>query len=234
MENYSENEKLNKAITILLPCLNEESVIGICVKKAKKVIEKLGVSGEVLVVDNASTDNSAAIAKECGAGVIVEQRRGYGLALRRGIKEAAGDVIIMIDADTTYDFGDIPAMYKMLADGTADMVIGNRFAGGMRKGAMSLSHRLGVRFLSFLGRKKFHTDVYDFHSGLRGLTASAASRLHFETSGMEFATEMIAVAAKNSLRIGQMPVSLRRCKYERKSKLHTIRDGLRHLKYIIM
>ena len=234
MEYKAENAKPNKDITILLPCLNEENVIGICVRKAKKVIEKLGIDGEVLVVDNASSDRSAVIAKECGARVITEERRGYGLALRRGIREALGAVIIMIDADTTYDFGDIPKMYKILADGTADMVIGNRFAGGMRKGAMSLSHRLGVRFLSFLGRKRFHTDVYDFHSGLRGLTSSAASRLHFKTTGMEFATEMIAVAARNGLRIGQMPVSLRRCRFERSSKLNTVRDGLRHLKYIVM
>lgn len=234
MEYKKENAKPNKDITILLPCLNEENVIGICVRKAKKVIEKLSIDGEVLVVDNASSDRSVVIAKECGARVITEERRGYGLALRRGIREASGDVIIMIDADTTYDFGDIPAMYKMLADGVADMVIGNRFAGGMRKGAMSLSHRLGVRFLSFLGRKRFHTDVYDFHSGLRGLTASAASKLRFETTGMEFATEMIAVAARNGLSIGQMPVSLRRCRFERSSKLNTVRDGLRHLKYIVM
>ncbi len=220
-------------ITILLPCLNEESVIGICVKKAKKVIEKLSVSGEVLVVDNSSTDNSASIAKECGARVITENNLGYGLALRRGIREAFGDVIIMIDADTTYDFGDIPKMYRMLSDESADMIIGNRFAGGMRKGAMSLSHRLGVRFLSFLGRKKFHTDVYDFHSGLRGLTARAASKLRFETTGMDFATELIAVATRQGLKIAQMPVSLRRCKFERNSKLRTIRDGFRHLHYIL-
>jgi len=112
------------------------------------------------------------------------------------------------------------------------MVIGNRFAGGMEKGSMPLSHKWGVHFLSWLGRKRLNTKIYDFHCGLRGLTRAAAEKLEFHTSGMEFATEMIAVAVGSGLSVGQVPVVLRRCTLERKSKLRTLRDGLRHLVYI--
>ena len=229
----SEDVSNNRCcLSIVMPCLNEENTIGICVECAESTINALGVEGEVLVVDNNSNDRSAMIAKDGGARVITEKNYGYGRTLRYGIKEALGDVIIMIDADTTYDFGDIVMMYQMLADGTADIVIGNRFAGRMEQKAMSLPHRLGVRFLSYLARKRFHTDVYDFHSGIRGLTKKAADKLSFSTTGMEFATEMIAEAAKNNLKIEQISVALKRCEYERRSKLRTLRDGLRHLRYI--
>jgi len=120
----------------------------------------------------------------------------------------------------------------MLSSGQWDMVIGNRFAGGMEKGSMPLSHKWGVHFLSWLGRKRLNTKIYDFHCGLRGLTRAAAEKLEFHTSGMEFATEMIAVAVSSGLSVGQVPVVLRRCTLERKSKLRTLRDGLRHLVYI--
>jgi len=120
----------------------------------------------------------------------------------------------------------------MLSSGQWDMVIGNRFAGGMEKGSMPLSHKWGVHFLSWLGRKRLNTKIYDFHCGLRGLTRAAAEKLEFHTSGMEFATEMIAVAVGSGLSVGQVPVVLRRCTLARKSKLRTLRDGLRHLVYI--
>jgi len=223
----------NFDISIIMPCLNEEKTVGPCVRSALDIIFKMGITGEVLVVDNGSNDESVHIAKKAGARVVMEQRRGYGLALRRGIRSAGGDVMILIDADTTYDFRDIPKMYYPMAFGKADVIIGDRFAGGMSKGAMSLTHRIGVRVLSFLGRLRFESSVRDFHCGLRGLTRKAAGKMRFHTDGMEFATEMIAEAERRNLKIGQVPVSLRMCRYERVSKLKTIRDGLRHLLYII-
>ena len=223
----------NFDISIIMPCLNEENTVGLCVRSALDIIFKMGITGEVLVVDNGSNDDSVHIAGAAGARVVMEQRRGYGLALRRGIRSARGDVMILIDADTTYDFRDIPKMYYPMAYGKADVIIGDRFAGGMSRGAMSLTHRIGVRVLSFLGRLRFESSVRDFHCGLRGLTRKAAGKMRFHTDGMEFATEMIAEAERRKLKIGQVPVSLRMCRFERVSKLKTIRDGLRHLLYII-
>ena len=131
-------------------------------------------------------------------------------------------------------FRHMDEMYGLLERGECDMVIGNRYIGGLKKGAMSFSHRWGVRFLSYCGRKRFHTDVYDFHCGLRGLSRKAAEKIQLHTDGMEFATEMIAEAAKKRLRIRQVPVILQKCEYPRTSKLRTVRDGFRHLGYIIM
>lgn len=225
-------EKESLTLTILMPCLNEAATVGISIREAAAFLEKNRIRGEILVVDNGSTDGSAAIAKEHGARVIAQPQRGYGNALRFGLSHSRGSVVILGDSDTTYDFLHLEQLYAMLSSGQWDMVIGNRFAGGMEKGSMPWSHRWGVRFLSWLGRRKIHTDIYDFHCGLRGLTRAAAEMLDFETGGMEFATEMIALAVKSDLRVGQTPVTLRRCTRARTSKLRTLRDGLRHLVYI--
>ena len=219
-------------LSIVLPCLNEEETVGICVGKALGILEKSGYAGEVIVVDNASDDNSAHVAEKAGATVIREEKRGYGNALRRGLKEASGDVIVLIDADTTYSFDDIPQIIAPIVSGECDMVIGNRF-GGMEKGAMSLSHRIGVRFLSAAARLKLGCKVKDYHCGIRAVSKEALGKLSFKTGGMEFATEMIAEACTKGLRIGEVPVSLKRCNYDRKTKLRTIRDGFRHLFFII-
>lgn len=224
-------EKLD--LSIIMPCLNEEQTVGICIDEAKAFMQENGIQGEILVVDNGSSDNSAGIAKEHGAKVICETRRGYGAAIRAGMSASSGNVLIIGDCDTTYDFLHIEGMYEMLAFGQADMVIGNRYAGGIQKGAMPLSHRCGVKFLSYLGRRKFHVNVYDFHCGLRGVTKEVLETLHFSTTGMEFATEMIAEASKQRLRIRELPVVLKKCMYPRKSKLKTIQDGFRHLIYIV-
>ena len=225
-------EKENLSLTILMPCLNEAATVGSSIREAAAFLEKYGITGEILVVDNGSTDNSAAMAESCGAKVLIQPERGYGNALRTGLAHSRGKAIILGDCDTTYDFLHLEKLYEMLSSGQWDVVIGNRFAGGLEKGSMPLSHRWGVRFLSWLGRKRLHTDIYDFHCGLRGLTRSAAERLEFHTGGMEFATEMIAVAVKSGLSVGQVPVRLRRCTQARQSKLRTLRDGLRHLVYI--
>lgn len=226
-------EKEGLELSIVMPCRNEEATIGFCVDEAGAFLEKYRLKGEVLVVDNGSVDASARLAEQHGARVITENRPGYGNAIRAGLAASAGNVVIIGDCDTTYDFLHLEEMYRLLAEGECDMVIGNRYAGGMEPGSMSWSHRWGVRFLSWCARARFHTEVYDFHCGLRGLSRSAIEELAFHTGGMEFATEMIAEAAAHRLRISQVPVTLRRCEYGRESKLRTVRDGLRHLGYII-
>lgn len=225
-------QKQSVDITIVMPCLNEAYTVGSCVQEAFAFMEKYHILGEVLVVDNGSEDDSAAAAKKAGAKVLRQSKRGYGSAIRTGIANSRGSVIIMGDCDTTYDFLHLEEMYRMLSTGEWDMVIGNRFAGGMEPGSMPWSHKWGVRFLSWVGRATLHTDIYDFHCGLRGMTRSAAEMLEFHTDGMEFATEMIAQAVRTGLSIAQTPVALRKCSYQRKSKLRTIRDGLRHLLYM--
>lgn len=226
-------EKQSVDLSVVMPCLNEVNTVGICVREALTFIEKHHIPGEVLVVDNGSEDDSAAAAEEAGAKVIRQPQRGYGSAIRTGIENSRGRVIIIGDCDTTYDFLHLEEMYGLLSAGEWDMVIGNRFAGGMEKGSMPRSHKWGVRFLSWVGRTTLHTDIHDFHCGLRGLTRSAAERLKFYTDGMEFATEMIAQAVSLGLSIAQTPVVLRKCSYKRKSKLRTTRDGLRHLLYML-
>lgn len=226
-------EKQSVDLSIVMPCLNEVYTVGICVQEAFAFMEKNHILGEVLVLDNGSEDDSDAAAEKAGAKVIRQSKRGYGSAIRTGIANSRGSVIIIGDCDTTYDFLHLEEMYRMLSTGEGHMVIGNRFAGGMEPGSMPWSHKWGVRFLSWVGRATLHTDIYDFHCGLRGLTRSTAERLEFHTDGMEFATEMIAQAVRTGLSIAQTPVVLRKCSYQRKSKLRTIRDGLRHLLYIL-
>ncbi len=228
------SEKKEPDLTLVLPCRDEERAVAFCIQEALEFLKGEELEGEILLVDNGSGDASAEIALRCGARVIREERPGYGSALRAGIKNSRGGVILMGDCDTTYDFTQLGALYCPMSEGKYDVMIGDRFSGGIEKGAMSLSHYFGVKLLSALGRLRFKTDVRDFHCGLRGLTRSAAEQLEFFSDGMEFATEMIAAAARAGLKIGQAPVKLRRCGFERKPKLRTIRDGFRHLRYIIM
>ncbi len=227
-----KTEKKELELTIVMPCLNEEATVGYSVDDAIKFMKDNDISGEVIVVDNASADNSYAVAKEHGATVVMETRRGYGRALRTGFENAVGKVIIMGDCDTTYDFTSLMPMYEPLFAGQCHMVIGNRYSGGIEKNAMPFIHKIGVRFLSYCGRKKFNVKVYDFHCGLRGFTKEAYEKMEFRTDGMEFATEMIAEAGKKKLVIHEVPVILKKSKQKRKSKLRTVRDGFRHLAYI--
>lgn len=220
-------------VTVILPCRDEAATVAESVAAALKFIREQGLNGEVLVVDNGSTDGSGALALTSGARVVREETPGYGAALRRGIRASCGRVILMLDADLTYDFSDLEKLYRPLAAGRFDMMIGDRFSGGIEPGAMPPSHHIGVRALSAFGRWRFHTDVRDFHCGLRGLTAESVKKLKLSATGMEFATEMIAEAALAGLKIGQTPVRLRRCPKKRKPKLRTIRDGFRHLFLIL-
>ena len=220
-------------ITILMPCLNEEANIAFCIERAQEYLSSRNLSGEILVVDNDSTDRSAEIAAAHGATVIKEYRRGYGRALRTGLAAAKGEVIIFGDCDSTYDFANLDPLYQPRAENKADFMTGDRFAGQMEDGAMSWSHKLGVPFLSWCGRVKFGVKIHDWHCGIRGIRKDALERLTLKTDGMEFATEMIAEASRKDLRIGEVSVPLKRARGERKEKLRTIRDGLRHLWYII-
>ena len=229
-----ENERNVLDLTVVMPCLNEELAVGYSVKDALSFMDNNSIKGEVIVVDNGSTDNSATVAKEYGAVVIKEAKKGYGRALRTGFDYAKGKVIIMGDCDTTYDFLNLSDMYEPLAKGEFDMVIGNRYAGGIEKGAMPISHRLGARFLSFCGRKKYGVKVYDFHCGIRGFTKSAYDTLELKTEGMESATELIKEAGEKGLSIKEIPVPLKKSRAKRKSKLRAFRDGLRHLRYIYL
>lgn len=220
-------------LTILMPCLNEEENIAYSITQAQSYLTSHNLSGEILVVDNDSTDRSAEIAEEMGARVVEESRRGYGRALRTGLSAAIGDVIIFGDCDSTYDFSDLDPLYLPLATGEYDFMTGDRFAGQMEKGAMSFSHRLGVPFLSWCSRVKFGVKIHDWHCGIRGIRKDALEKIELKTDGMEFATEMIAEVSRKGLRIGEMSVPLRKSVAERHEKLRTVRDGFRHLWFIL-
>ena len=223
----------NYVLTILMPCLNEEANIANCIQDALAYFDQNQIKGEVLIVDNGSTDKSVEIAKSHGARVVHESQRGYGKALQTGLEAAMGNVVIIGDCDGTYDFFDIDNIYFPLKENLADLVIGNRFAGLMEKEAMPWLHKIGVPFLSWCGRMKFNTSVNDFHCGIRGIRRDALLKCRFQTTGMEFATEMIAVASRSGLRIDQVTVPLKKSPYNRKVKLRTFRDGFRHLWYIL-
>lgn len=218
-------------VSIIMPCMDEENTVGSCVDEARAYLEENHLTGEVIVVDNCSKDDSARIALDHGAQLIEEGQIGYGHAIRSGIREAVGEVIILADCDLTYDLSDIGPILSLIDEGY-DMVIGDRFSGNVEKGAMPFINRLGGKALSKIGRMRYHTDVNDFHCGIRGIRREALEKMELRTGGMEFATEMIAQAVRCDLKIAQTPVTLRKCTADRRSKLRIIRDGFRHLLYI--
>jgi glycosyltransferase involved in cell wall biosynthesis len=221
-----------------MPCLNEEENIAFSIEQAQdylsSILNRFNHTGEILIVDNNSTDCSAEIAKEYGARVISEMSLGYGRTLQTGLRNAFGDVIIFGDCDSTYDFYNLDPIYLPLAENKYDFITGDRFAGQMETGAMSWSHKLGVPFLSWCGRMKFHVKIHDWHCGIRGIRRNALKKCQFRTTGMEFATEMIAEVSRKGLRIGEVSVPLKKAKEKRTEKLRTVRDGFRHLRYIII
>ena len=219
-------------LTILIPCLNEEKSLGICVDKATKYLTDHNIDGEVLVADNGSTDNSVRIALDKGAKVIVAGIKGYGSALLTGIDAARGKYIIMGDADDSYDFSDLDLFVEKLREGY-DLVMGNRFAGGIEPGAMPWSHQyIGNPVLSAIGRILYHSKLRDWHCGLRGFNKTSIRRLYLNSLGMEFASEMVIKAEKNNLKICEVPTKLYKDKRGRKPHLRSIPDGLRHLKVL--
>jgi hypothetical protein len=221
-------------LTILMPCLNEAKTISTCVAKAKSFLARTGIVGEVLVADNGSSDESIALARRDGARVIEVPERGYGAALRAGIAAAHGRFVVMGDADDSYDFSRLDSFVAKLRDG-CDLVMGNRFAGGIAPGAMPFLHRyLGNPVLSFVGRLFFRTRIGDFHCGLRGFRRDAILALDLRTSGMELASEMVVLAALAELEIAEVPTTLAVDGRSRVSHLRTWRDGWRHLRFLLM
>jgi len=221
-------------VTILMPCLNEAETLAVCVRKARAAIEALGRPGEVLIADNGSTDGSQAIAVTEGARVVPVPMRGYGAALIAGIQAAEGTYILMADADDSYDFSQLPRFVEALDSGK-DLVMGNRFKGGISDGAMPLMHRyLGNPVLSFTGRLFFHVPIKDFHCGIRAFRADAIRGLNLRTTGMEFASEMVVKASLQKLVIGEVPTTLRPDGRSRAPHLRTWRDGWRHLRFLLM
>lgn len=219
-------------LTILIPALNEEQTIEIVVKKAKTFLEKNNIKGEVLVINNNSTDKTEEIAIENGARVVKENKKGYGNALRRGIDEAKGKYIIMGDADDSYNFLEIKEMYESLLEGN-ELVIGNRFY-HIQKGAMKFSHRyIGTPALNGIINIKFRTKIKDVNCGLRGFEKDKIKKLNLKSSGMEFASEMIIKAIKCGLKIAQVNINFYRDARKTKGHLHAVRDGMRHLKVIL-
>jgi len=220
-------------LTILMPCLNEAETLGTCIGKALAFLQRTGVAGEVLVADNGSTDGSRSIAEEMGARVVHVTARGYGAALCGGIAAAQGRYIVMGDADDSYDFGRLDAFLAELRNG-ADLVMGNRFKGGIAAGAMPFLHRrLGNPLLSFIGRLLFGVAVHDFHCGLRGFNAEAIRALDLRTPGMEFASELVVRSALEGLKIVEVPTTLSKDGRSRPPHLRTWRDGWRHLKFLL-
>jgi glycosyltransferase involved in cell wall biosynthesis len=221
-------------LTILMPCLNEAETIGVCVEKAQRFLATSGTSGEVLVADNGSTDGSIEIAQSLGARVVAVTTKGYGAALSGGIAAARGKFVIMGDADDSYDLFNLGPFLEELRAGR-DVVMGNRFRGGIEPGAMPVLHYyLGNPVLSFIGRLLFGIPVKDFHCGLRGFRRSAILGLDLKTTGMEFASEMVVRSALQGLNIGEVPTTLKPDGRSRAPHLKTWRDGWRHLKFLLM
>ena len=221
-------------ITAVMPCLNEERTIGTCVRKAFESIRQMGLPGEVVVADNGSTDASVRLAIEAGARVVHQPIKGYGAAISSGIMAAKGTVVVMGDADDSYDWSNIAPLVSSVLAGN-DLVMGNRFQGEIKAGAMPFLHRyLGNPVLSFLGRLFFRVPIGDFHCGLRAFSRQAILRLRLRTTGMEFASEMIVKAALHQLRIAEVPVVLSPDDRGRPPHLRTWRDGWRHLRFLLL
>jgi glycosyltransferase involved in cell wall biosynthesis len=221
-------------LTILMPCLNEAETVGTCIGKAQRFLAQAGISGEVLVADNGSTDGSQAIAEKLGARVVTVADRGYGAALIGGIQAANGRYVVMGDADDSYDFSALTPFVDRLRDG-ADLVMGNRFKGGIAPGAMPFLHRyLGNPVLSWTGRLFFHLRVGDFHCGLRGFNRERLNALNLRTMGMEFASEMVVRAALADYRIEEVPTALHKDGRSRPPHLRTWQDGWRHLSFLLI
>jgi glycosyltransferase involved in cell wall biosynthesis len=220
-------------VSVVMPCLNEAEGVGVCVEKALRAIASMGVVGEVVVVDNGSTDGSPEIAARAGARVVHERRRGYGSAYLRGFAEARGRYLVMGDADDTYDFLAIPQFIAPLREQGFDMVMGSRLKGNILPGAMPWSHRwIGNPILSGMLRLLFKTSVSDSHCGMRAFTREAYQRMRLQTTGMEFASEMVVNSLRENLRIHEIPITYHPRIGE--SKLNGFRDAWRHVRFMLL
>jgi glycosyltransferase involved in cell wall biosynthesis len=221
-------------LTVLMPCLNEARTLEVCIKKARDSIARMGIAGEVLIADNGSTDGSQEIARRAGARVVDIAEKGYGNALLGGIAAARSRFVIMGDADDSYDFTTLEPFVAELRKGQ-QLVMGNRFAGGIAPGAMPPLHRyFGNPFLSGVGRLFFRAPVKDFQCGLRGFERAAIQSLDLRTTGMEFASEMVVKATLAKLRMAEVPTTLQPDGRDRRPHLRSFRDGWRYLRFLLM
>jgi glycosyltransferase involved in cell wall biosynthesis len=221
-------------LTVVMPCLNEAETVTTCVKKAVGFLERTGISGEVVVADNGSTDGSQALATAAGARVVDIAEKGYGNALMGGITAARGEFVIMGDSDDSYDFTNLMPFVAALRDG-ADLVMGNRFKGGIEPGAMPPLHKyLGNPVLSFIGRLFFRSPIGDFHCGLRGFRKDSVLELGLHATGMEFASEMVVKATLAGQRVTEVPTTLSRDGRSHPPHLRSWRDGWRHLRFLLL
>lgn len=225
-----DNETLE--LSIILPCLNEEEALGLCLARAKKIIAENEIKAEIIVVDNGSIDKSCRIALEKGAKLVREEKRGYGCACLKGFEAAKGKYLFLSDCDGTYDFNEITKFMDQLKKGY-DFVIGNRFKGKMEKGAMAWPRKwIGNPILSGMLRLFFKAEIHDAHCGMRAITQEALKRLDLRTTGMEFASEMLIMAGKKRLKTKELPINY----YKRlgSSKLKSFADGWRHLRFMLL
>ncbi len=221
-------------LSVVMPCLNEAETLAVCIDKAHAALAANGIAGEVVIADNGSTDGSQEIAEEHGARLVPVPVRGYGAALNAGILAAHGKYVLMGDADDSYEFEHIPRFLAALRGG-ADLVMGNRFKGGIGPKAMPPLHKyLGNPVLSFLGRTLFHAPIGDFHCGMRAFSKDAYERLALRTTGMEFASEMVVKASLMGQTIVEVPTTLQKDGRSRPPHLKTWRDGWRHLRFLLM
>lgn len=228
------NSERTLELTVVLPCLNEAETVAVCVRKALRALQDNGIAGEVVVADNGSTDGSQDLARAEGARVVDVETKGYGSALRSGIHAARGKYVLMADADDSYDLSHIPRFIENLRKGS-DVVMGNRFRGGIAENAMPFLHRyLGNPVLTWIGRIFFRSDCGDFHCGMRAFRKDAIERMDLRSTGMEFASEMVVKAGLMGLQVTEVPTTLSPDGRSRAPHLRTWRDGWRHLRFLLM
>jgi len=224
-------------LTLLMPCLNEAETLARCIEKAKLGLQRAGVPGEILIADNGSTDGSQAIAEKAGARVVSVKAKGYGSALIGGVRAAAGDWILMGDADDSYDFSDIAGFVEKFQAGD-ELIMGCRLpvgGGTIASGAMPWKNRwIGNPVLSFIGRLFYKCPAHDFHAGMRGFTKAAFEKMDLQTTGMEFASEMVIKSTLKGLRISEVPITLHKDGRSRPPHLKPWRDGWRHLRFMLL
>ena len=227
-------QRVAPELSVVLPCLDEAETLEVCIFKARRSAAEVGIATEIVVADNGSTDGSRDIATRAGARVVPVSERGYGAALRGGIDAARGEYIIMADCDDSYALDDLGPFVAALRDG-GELVMGNRFAGGIEPGAMPFLHRyLGNPVLSYLGRRLFRSNIGDFHCGMRGFRRDKFLELGLQTSGMEFASEMVVKSALANFDIREVPTTLKPDGRSRPPHLRTWRDGWRHLRFLML
>ncbi|TFC44935.1 glycosyltransferase family 2 protein [Cryobacterium sp. TmT2-59] len=221
-------------LSILMPCLNEAETLAVCIDKAQGYLRRSGIAGEVLIADNGSTDGSQQISEAHGARVVDVAEKGYGSALIGGIEAARGTYVIMGDADDSYDFSELDGFVERLRAGD-ELVMGNRFRGGIAAGAMPPLHKyLGNPVLSWIGRSLFRSPIKDFHCGLRGFNRQSMLALKLQTSGMEFASEMVVKSTLGGSRVSEVPTTLKKDGRSRPPHLRSWRDGWRHLRFLLI